>query len=590
MECPFLLVLILTVSGKLVQSKTFTCAIGDTYLSDCIISDVRPLDNIEVTISSLSSQTTIGLAIRNSTLDDIPSISLNNSVRLDLLHCIGCGLADITEHTFTPLPLINLLVLDISNGSFSELEKNLFSKLASLLYLKAKYGAISEVDDDAFFNLTKLKELDLSHNNITEITAKMFEPLVKIYQIDLSYNHIRVLEKNLFFSNPNLSYLNLQHNDISKIDGRIFNTQSVIWSLRLSYNELTALDTRNVDQIFADHNRIKHLSISSTVKGLHVEHNDIENVTCDENGSKIKFLNITNNSLTELGCIGSLIELTELYLSYNNIGKLNQSSFAALTQLTVLSLKSANIGKLEYDVFSHQRRLKNLDISYNHLENIILEMLLPARDLQILYIDGNNLTDFPYNDLKKTFNYFDTISIGDNDFNCTFLGEAIKEFIRNGIKVVDSSSSGHSVPDSQRIIGIGCQDKIETVTPPCIEKNLQELLEDSAAIKKQILKMNSDILSMKAEILKIELPSLQSSSSNTTKVISDSDLIKNVNVILIALIVGFCVYKGYKLLKNDIPCISRDNKANTFYTNIETGNTESDASPSKKITSLMKAE
>lgn len=583
------------------QAKTFTCAIGNQYSSECRISYLHSLDSIEVTMSPSSTRTTVGLTILNSTLDDIPPISLiQSSLRLNSLNCVGCGLTGIAERTFTARSLANLGSLDISSGSFSKFEQNLFSKLASLLYLYAKRGAVSAVDDDAFFNLTKLRVLDLSHNNITEITSKMFTPLVAVYQLDLSYNRIKVLDRDLFINNKNLQNLHLEHNDIGRIDGRIFNPQIVVWNLFLSYNELTALDTshHNADKIFADHNRIERLSISTTVKGLNVEHNDIEYVTCcDEmkgNGSQITFLNMTNNSLTELGCIGSLTRLTTLELSHNNLGQLNRSSFAALTELTGLYLKSTNIGQLEYGVFSHQSKLLVLDISYNHMRSIGLEMLLAARFLRILYIDGNNLTDFSYNDIRTSFGYLQTIGIGDNDFNCTFLVEAVKHMNSKNIKA--TASTAHSVTvDSENINGIGCDDRKETATPPSSivtnnnatsfmeklsesvvenEKNLKELSEDHVAIKQQIVKMNSDMLSMKAEILKIELSSLQSSisSSDTTKINSNSDLIKIENIVLIALIVAFCVYKGYKQrLQNDVACISRDNKANTLYANIETG-------------------
>lgn len=590
MECMFLFVLILALSGKFVQAKTFTCVDWYTNKFTCEISDVGPQDSIEVAIPyvspqitnyfpqdsySLSSQTatswTFGLTISNSSMDDIPPISLNNSAQLYFLNCVGCKLTDISERAFASLPLNDLVELDISSGSFLKLKKNLFIHLASLHILTARNGAVSEVDSDAFFNLTNLKSLDLSYNNITEITSTMLAPLANMYHINLSHNHIRLLGKDLFFNNTKLSYLYLQHNDISKIDDRIFNPQSIVYYLHLHHNELTTLDTHMAEpaiNILADHNRIKQLSISSTIKGLNVGHNDIENVSCDE-GSIVSFLDLTNNSLTELGCIGSLTQLMDLSISYNNLGKLNQSTFAALTELTKLSLKSVNTGKLEYGIFSHQNKLQNLDISYNHVGNFVLEMLLATRHLEALYIDGNNLTEFSFNDLKTAFIRFHTISIGDNDFNCTFLSEAIKQTNSKNIRVV--AYSRHLAANSKSINGIGCDDKKVTVTPPSdVIKTFKELSEDSAAIKQQILKMNSDILSIKAEVL--QLSSLQSNSSSTTKINSNSDLIENVNVILIALIVAFCVYKAYKMLKNDVPCMSRD-KTNTLYTNIETGNT-----------------
>lgn len=344
------------------QTKLFLCK--EKYeTSECTITGVTALDSdIVLEAPYLLSQKIMGLKILNSSMDAIPPISSTDSVNLIYLRCDG--LTDITEHSFAPLS--NLEKLEICHGSYSKLNKNLFSQLPLLTELHASYGFISEIDDDAFLNLTKLKQLVLSYNNISRITPNMFMPLESLFALDLSSNSITCLDENLFNNNINLTYLNFSDNKINKIATRIFNPQSVLFMVYLTENELPTLNTQNMVNVHAAHNRIRQLFISRTVQYLDVYHNHIENVVCDTE-SQLTDLDMTNNSLTDLGCIGSLSQLITLRLSFNNFGMLKQSSFAALTELSTLYLRSANISLLENVVFMHRTKLQTLDISDNRM-------------------------------------------------------------------------------------------------------------------------------------------------------------------------------------------------------------------------------
>lgn len=682
MERRLLVIFTLTVSLKLVQAKSFTCKENDNS-NLCTITDVAAQDNSVLVVSGYYDYyrraTITQLTILNSKMDEIPPISSQSSLSLIYLSCVGCGLTDITKHSFTSLS--QLVSLNISFGSYQKLQKNVFSQLPSLAHLNVSHGAIAEIDDAAFFNLRKLQNLDLSHNNISKITSNMFTSLESVWLLDLSDNYIEILDNGLFVNNTKLHYLDLTHNHISQVVGRLFNPQSVVYGVNISYNQLTTFNTENMENVWIHDNKIKQLFISRSVKFLNANNNEIENVTCDKNGSPINFLRLANNSLSELGCIGSLTALTTLYLSHNNLGKLNQSSFAALTELISLGLQSTNIDKLEYGVFSHQNKLQLLDISFNHMGKINLDMFIAARNLQYLYIDGNNITEFSYNDLKTAFISFKLISLGDNDFNCTFLAQAIKQLNSDDISAI--VYYGNKVTDSHSINGIGCRESTEPITPSWMasvvtsdnvtsdaintkvdvrvdaviqqveklsqfitenDKKIKKLSEDINSVKQQNFKMNSDILGNKAEILKIEIiknnnsttssntmwsqinqlnnitlekqqisnrvltqeineikfeieknshkisddaskidklmkevTMLQSSSVGSTSntkgnTNSDFDLIKNVNIILVTLIVAFCIYKAYKFVKNDLPRVTRYNTANTLHTNIEMDN------------------
>lgn len=437
MTSRLILILILVVCGKLVQTKSFLC-ISQRHPEVCEINDVSAKDTSIVLTTS--HETIKELQIKNSTIDDIPpisSISSNKSLDLSGLSCVKCGLTDIKESSFTAFS--KLQFLDISFGSYSILQKNLFSRLPSLNSLLLNDGAIAEVDDTAFFNLTKLMHLSLKHNKISKIRSRMFASLESLWVLDLSYNHIRILDEGLFINNANLYILDLSHNHINRIDGQLFKPQHSAAKVILSHNELTTLDTMKFSalELFVNHNKIKVLSISNTVNSLYCDGNHIEKVICDERGSAITSLGLPNNSITELGCIGSLDQLKWLDLRYNKL--------APLSGLTKSNSKS------KAGIFSN---LRDIDISHNRMGNTAFELVFPAKSLEILRIHGNNITEIPY-DLRTAFTNLTKIGIAENDFNCTFLEPVLDHLRLNDIQATGDYTY-------YKFSDISCHDKNET--------------------------------------------------------------------------------------------------------------------------------
>lgn len=619
MECNFLIILMLTMIANPVKTKEFQCLRIEEH---CKIFGVTADDKtIELTavFSSYTTNNINELTITNSRMDDIPAILSDSSLTLNHLSCIRCGLAEITEHSFALLG--DMEMLDISYGSYTKLTKNLFSQLPEMTHLNLSHGAVSEIDAEAFFNLRKLGVLSLSHNNIRVITSDMFAPLERIWSITLSNNRISTVDDGLFFNNKHLRFLDIDHNNIKKIDGQLFSSDSPAMTLIVSYNNITALTNQNAETVIADHNKITKIVISSKIRYFDVRYNNITSVTCDKNASSIKTLRIAGNPLTELGCIGSLTQIYSLDLSYINIGRINEKTFARLTELRQLSLRSTNISKLEPGIFSHQHKLSYLDITYNNLGSISLDIFLGARDLNFLHIDGNELSEFPYKDLRRTFPFLRLIGIADNNFNCSFytkarrsmekqsiwLGlseEIVENGYRKGIACVNtpfqnpaSTSKGWT---SQRNTGVSANtnvtsnlsnsegdDTLDEIDQKM--ENLEQQIDNSVSdsdydsdntkwakinqlinltLEKQ--KISSRAQAQETNELKIEFEKkLEKIMEKGTVVQCSGDLMKNVNIILITLIATFFVYKGYTFVRNDLPRLRRYNTANTVHTTIE---------------------
>lgn len=663
----------LTILMKYNIAKQFYCnenPSNDYYYRGnvCTLSGITSEDaSIEIKNQQRSYITNI--TIVQSTLDDFPSNMFSSFNNINYLNCLKCGLIDITKHSLSGLS--NLVSLNISFGTFTNLPKNLLSQTKQLVVFNASNGLVEEINDYAFTNVVKLSTLDLSKNKIKKVTQEIFAPLQNLVTLRLSYNKIEVLDEGLFGKNVKLQYLSIDHNSIAILDGDIFDSNSKLIFISLSFNQLTALDTAklNANYIFATNNNITHFSISDTTTYLNLNQNQIQTVTCGSDISQITHLILSNNVLKGLGCIGTLQHLTYLDLSFNDIGKLTPNSFAMLTNLETLKLQSSKISNLVFGVFSHQNKLIDLDISYNSLGNIPLNVFVAAIDLKSLFIDGNNITEFSYHDLKLAFKNFVTIGVGDNNFNCTFLAESIKFLNSQDVKTI--VSSGDKVTESHNINGISCKEKSTPLWLKSNRKNemngtsfiqndeeikfiidqvnllieakddtrdsLKNLAEEIRMMNQKVIEINNGFLESKSEILKLELAltNNMTNSSNTTiwtlinqlnnistekqllnsraqvqeidrikfeidkisyklnevsnklstSISSSSSLgivdinsssnnvsiVKNINIILVTLVVIFCIYKGYKFLKNDLPSIRRYNTQNTIHTTLEMG-------------------
>lgn len=109
------------------------------------------------------------------------------------------------------------------------------------------------------------------------------------------------------------------------------------------------------------------------------------------------------------------------------------------------------------------------------------------------------------------------------------MAQVIKQLNINGIATVVNEK--HRVIDSHNINGIGCKVKNEMTTQPY--------------------------------------------ASEMSQIIYHSDyvVIRNLNIFLIVLIVAFCIYKGYKFVKNDVPRMRGYRNADSSYNHIEMDNT-----------------
>lgn len=113
----------------------------------------------------------------------------------------------------------------------------------------------------------------------------------------------------------------------------------------------------------------------------------------------VTVLRLTGNQITDLTPLRGLTNLTELYLSHNQINRnpriTDLTPLSGLTNLTVLrlsfSLASSDLMPLSLTPLSGLTNLTELDLSFNRLTDIT--PLSSLTNLKVLYLTGNPLND-----------------------------------------------------------------------------------------------------------------------------------------------------------------------------------------------------
>ncbi|MCY3414222.1 MAG: hypothetical protein INQ03_21435 [Candidatus Heimdallarchaeota archaeon] len=103
-------------------------------------------------------------------------------------------------------------------------------------------------------------------------------------------------------------------------------------------------------------------------------------------------LYLTNNKLNLLPDFSTLIDLEDLFLTWNEIEKIDETSRLP-GNLRLLSLKGNKITNLPHQIFD-LKRLLLLDLSRNQLDSLSVKVE-QLESLSQLYIESNKLTEIP---------------------------------------------------------------------------------------------------------------------------------------------------------------------------------------------------
>lgn len=429
------------------------------YGTKCTISDVSADSGSTFIVRSANNfeynKIIQEVEFSKSKLYDMPREIFGTFQFLKKVQANSCGIEDINKYNF--IYATELLELRMRSNKLKKLPNSVFYSITTLTTLDVSSNEISEIEKSAFSNLVNLEYLTLSNNKLVSIDESVFKELTSLISIRIDSNKLQIIEENLFASNLNLSEIRLDTNEIAVINGDVFGKLKKLKHLNLASNRLHKLDilNTNLERLAIPYNSLRTLAVNKNLKALNAPYNELTAINFTGN-TELMELKLRQNLISDISGFSALNKLEILDLSYNPIGDLKVSSFARMSDLVKLNLENTNISSssLTFGTFAHNINLTQLDISYNQLKLLDFNIFTSLAQLSHLKIDGNNLTEIPFENIKVIFPKLSLISLSDNDWNCSYLSNMIKQL--RGQNVIVYVFVQLRVYDETNVDGIRC--------------------------------------------------------------------------------------------------------------------------------------
>lgn len=355
------------------------------------------------------------------------------------INFINCSFINLPTNIFNTYPRIT--EMNASRSDLVLIKENTFQSAKALHKLDLSFNNFKNLSNDVFVGAVVLEELNLSNNHISNIEVKAFQSLISLQSINLSKNNITIIKKSNFNNIIRLHELNLSFNKLTYIEESSFEKLTRLVSLNLSNNMLTEYnDNINFLQILDIHtNKLNSITINSNLLKLYAQENEISNLKIAPNYSNhLIFLNISNNKLD-------------------------------------------NISNMSY-----LHSLSTLDVSFNEFrDEITAEALNKLINLQYLYIEGNNIIKFQYNDLQLRF--LKEISLSTINFDCDFLRSMIDYLNTKHIKFNGNlTNCGQLIPTTTTMGPTKSTDDIIEQNIETLNKKYRDLTERIEYLERNI--------------------------------------------------------------------------------------------------------
>lgn len=294
------------------------------------------------------------LTLSYNKLKRIESYHFNGMYALNQLLLDSNEIDHISGHAFSNVT--NLGDLSLNDNHLGRVPVGL-GKLRFLKTLDLGKNTIQSINNSSFEGLDQIYGLRLVDNHIVNISRDTFSTLPSLRVLNLASNRIDYVEQSAFASNPTLQAVRLDDNQLTDISGVFTNLQSLIW-LNVSSNNILWFD-------------FGHLPTSLEWLDIHDnEINELGNRFDVTNSLKIKMLDVSFNSLTEISEDSIPASIETLFLNNNKIRLVKPRTF----------FKKNNLEK----VVLYGNDLRHLDLAA-----LSLDQVSDDRDLPQFYVGGN---------------------------------------------------------------------------------------------------------------------------------------------------------------------------------------------------------
>lgn len=410
------------------------------------------LGNLTVVPSFGCSSTITEFSIVMSSLARLQSAAFGG-VKAESLWLTALGISDVDVDAFFGLDSV-LQRISLGYNNIAFLAGNTFNRLGSLTSVVLERNRLNELQPGLFRNLTKIVNINLQWNNIRNVSADVFDGLDSLQSLDMSYNAISDLPANFltgasnvrslllagnrltnltspgFNSMPNLAWLDLSRNLLSNLPPNMLPSCRKLTNLDLSSNNISSISSlaivalvrlqvidahsnnigfipfdafRNASalkEVLFANNSIKQIDSglfrsTSMLQTLNLSQNYIQSIPQDafpDQGSTLKYLDVSNNSLTEVDFIKRLPFLITADFSHNRLNTLNFSSAPYLTSLRASYNQLRRFGKLQ---LAQLPALKELYLDHNMIDYIEPGWLSANNAILTLSLSHNALTELP---------------------------------------------------------------------------------------------------------------------------------------------------------------------------------------------------
>jgi Leucine-rich repeat (LRR) protein len=349
--------------------------------------------------------------------------------------------------------------ISFQNSNFQQFPRNLLG-FYKLERINANHCGLKTLDVSTFRGWAqtghpKLKIVDLAANEITDISAKAFVKLPHLRKLNLANNQITTIDDDAFDRLEDLVWLNLNNNSIVTLNVNIFAGLQSLFKIYLNKNEMTFFDL----DIFKNNEQLSQVRLSQN------EITDIWSIgQLDNKNIEVIFLN--ENKLFDISALHHMKAMKTLQISDNMNLQLHSQLFTDMPQLTHLYMYETNLHRLKNDftLFSSLRNLEVLAIGRNSLYNLDFTHFPNLSSLEFLDLNENGLTSIDVNRLKKKCPSLRLLTIGKNNWDCSYLTKLTNDMaslrINVNHKIFDEFGGYKNIKITENttrsISGIGC--------------------------------------------------------------------------------------------------------------------------------------
>ncbi|KAF7626002.1 TIR domain-containing protein, partial [Meloidogyne graminicola] len=425
----------------------------------------------------------------------------------NLLNSLGI----LSDH---PCQLINLIVLNIAQNNIQLIKQQNLRPFSALRQLNLFNNKLIEIELNSFQSIPLLQHLDLSFNKLIKLPNSLPEGLL---HLDISFNKFKLLPEAII-ELPGLVRLNLSGNsfkdeEINKIPLQSSGMEQldISWNLikyipinlfsqstdslltlKLAGNLIEKLypgqmgNFSSLQELDLSSNKLFNISIKS-FEGLNkllilqLFNNSIQKIDDEafqELGYSLTYLNISQNSLTELPvAIGRLSRVKKVDLSNNKISKVYKFVLNKMLHLTRIDLSHNLLKSIDNYVFVECEHLIELNLNSNNIQTINSNAFNKCPKLRKIDLSGNLLNNL--GTALNNLNELKSLNLSENIFEelnwSTYPNNLIELFINNNkIKRIITIKSSEFNERKLKKLNLH-SNRITYFTAELIPINLEEL-------------------------------------------------------------------------------------------------------------------